>query len=159
MDDGTGRNYDEATEQQQQQVNRGNNQATAAPRTGFQPRVTANTFGPPGGGGARRTRHILVEVPMDTTDYVDRYSPSQQQTTNQFVHSNANYHSNAGTNAPPTTAYQSTPQSANVNPRVNFNERPRPQQLNNNEPLYPSSLPPPENQQVIQPVSIVPLLP
>ena len=75
------------------------------------------------------------------TDYVDYPST---------FHSNANY--NAGTNGPSNTAYQSTPQSANVNPRVNFNERPRPQLLNN-EPLYPSSLPPPENQQVIQPVS------
>ena len=98
----------------------------------------------PGNQTTRRTRTILVEVPMET-DYVDYPS------ANNFVHSNANY--NAGTNGPSNTAYQSTPQSANVNPRVNFNERPRPQLLNN-EPLYPSSLPPPENQQVIQPVSL-----
>ena len=112
---------------------------------------------------ARRTRTLLVEVPMET-DYPEQpvvIRGYNSNSPNQYVHSNAhNNFAGTTTNTTAYTAHQQAaapPQSANVPPRVNFNERPRPQQLSNNEPLYPSSLPPPEtnqqNQQVIQPVS------
>ena len=82
MDDNSGRNYD----------NEGNQRY-------HQPQNARSNFN---GQTQRRTRTILVEVPMET-DYVDYPST---------FHSNANY--NAGTNGPSNTAYQSTPQSANV---------------------------------------------
>ena len=84
MDDGTGRNYDEAEPTNQRVAQNGPTTVRLFP----QQQQQASSNRPVG----RRTRTILVEVPMET-DYVERnYSPT-------FVHSN--FH--GGTNAPQTT--------------------------------------------------------
>ena len=84
MDDGTGR-FDEAEPSNQRVAQNGPTTVRLFPQ---QQQQQASSNRPVG----RRTRTILVEVPMET-DYVERnYSPT-------FVHSN--FH--GGTNAPQTT--------------------------------------------------------